>query len=354
MSINLLFIDDDREFHDLFKSLFERKMPRDRYRLFTAYNAPDALNIMRTNHSIEIILCDIYMPGMDGFSFIEEVKKMDPMIKVIMVSANEEIGDIRKMLKNEVHDFIKKPIDFDDLELTLSRTTEYIRSERDSERMHDESIQLVKNNLEQTIKLVSSIGEMRDPYTAGHQSRVAELAKEIAIALNFNDEDANWIYVSGLLHDIGKICIPTEILSRPGGVTRHEMDLIQDHAKAGYEILKQISFPWQVAEVVYQHHERIDGSGYPRGLKDNEILLEAKILAVADTCESVYSFRPYRPGLGLDKAFEVLQRERGILFDPMIVDICLSLFTKKGFKFKSNVTFSNESLKELRAELARK
>jgi putative nucleotidyltransferase with HDIG domain len=185
------------------------------------------------------------------------------------------------------------------------------------------------------VRAIAAIVEMRDPYTAGHQTRVADLAAAIARQMGLPDEQVHAIHLAGAVHDLGKIQIPSEILSKPGKISDIEFSLIKTHAQAGYDILKGIRFPWPIAQMVYQHHERHDGSGYPQGLKGEDILLEARILAVADVVEAMYAHRPYRPGLGLDAALAEITTLRGITFDPKVVDACVTVFREQHYNFKS-------------------
>jgi len=188
--------------------------------------------------------------------------------------------------------------------------------------------------------LVSAI-ELRDPYTAGHQRRVTQLAMAIAQKMNLSKDKLDCIRIAAMIHDIGKINVPAEILSKPGRINQFELELLQNHPQAGYDILKKIDFPWPVAETVLQHHERMDGSGYPNGLKDEEILIQAKVLYIADIVEAMSSDRPYRPALGTEKALNELNENRGILYNEEIVDACLKLFIEDNFKFEEK---SNEEL----------
>jgi putative nucleotidyltransferase with HDIG domain len=176
--------------------------------------------------------------------------------------------------------------------------------------------------------------ERRDPYTAGHQRRVADLARGVAAEMGLPTHQIDGIRMAGLIHDLGKICVPAEILSKPGRLTEIEHTLIKDHPQVGFEILKEIEFPWPVAQIVLQHHERIDGSGYPSGLTANDIILEAKTLAVADVVEAMASHRPYRPTLGREMALKEISKNRGVLYDPDVVDACLRLLKEKGFQFR--------------------
>jgi len=188
--------------------------------------------------------------------------------------------------------------------------------------------------LDATIETMSKIVEAKDPYTAGHQQRVSQLSTAIAKELNLSSDKVEGIRVASLIHDIGKIGLPTEILSKPTRLSDIEFSLIKDHSRIGYDILKSIDFSYPVASIVLQHHEKINGSGYPGGLKGDKILLEAKIICVADVVEAMSSHRPYRPAVGIDKALEEISQNKGILYDPEAVDACLKLFKEKGFKFE--------------------
>jgi len=184
------------------------------------------------------------------------------------------------------------------------------------------------------IQTVALTVETKDPYTAGHQRRVGNLARAIATELGLSPEQIEGIRMAGGIHDLGKVGVPAEILSWPGPLSDLQLGLIKMHSQIGYDVLKTVEFPWPVAQIVLQHHERLDGSGYPQGLSGEEILLEARILAVADVVEAMASRRPYRPPRGLDKALEEISQNRGVLYDPEAVDACLKLFTEKGFVFE--------------------
>ncbi|MBU1162570.1 MAG: HD-GYP domain-containing protein [Proteobacteria bacterium] len=175
---------------------------------------------------------------------------------------------------------------------------------------------------------------MRDLYRDRHQKRVSQLACAMAIEMSLPEEQIEGIRVAGNIHDIGKISVPMEILSKPGQITESEFDIVKNHAQAGYDILRTIEFPWPIAQIVLQHHERMDGSGYPQGLSGEDILLEAKILAVADVVEAMASHRPYRPALGIDKALEEISINKGKLYDAEVVNACLKVFKDKKFKFQ--------------------
>lgn len=191
-------------------------------------------------------------------------------------------------------------------------------------------------SLEATIGAIASTVEMRDEYTAGHQQRVARLAVAIAHDLHLSNYQIRGLYLAGIIHDVGKIVIPAEILSKPGRLSKLEFQLIQEHAKAGHDIVKGIDFPWPIAEMIFQHHERIDGSGYPRGLAGEAILPEAKILAVADVVEAMMSHRPYRPSLGIAAGLAEIEKGKGQIYDRAAVEVCVGLFRHKGFAFEAS------------------
>jgi len=188
----------------------------------------------------------------------------------------------------------------------------------------------------QTIDAISATVEARDPYTAGHEHRVGLLASTIAREMGLSDEVVHGIFLAASIHDLGKIRVPAEILSKPGRLSPIEYELIKCHSQTGYDIVKDIQFPQPIARMVLQHHERMDGSGYPQGLKGEQILLEARILAVADVVEAMASHRPYRAGLGLEAALAEIIRQRGTQLDQVVVDSCVALFREKKFAFETS------------------
>lgn len=198
-------------------------------------------------------------------------------------------------------------------------------------KQHIEQLQATITN---TIQLVALTVEKRDPYTAGHQKRVAQLCEAIARKMELSNHEVEGIYLGGLIHDVGKVGIPSSILSKPGKLYKEEFELIKLHPQLGYDIVKDIQFPWPIHEMILQHHERLDGSGYPNRLQSDEIILEAKIMGVADVVEAVSSYRPYRPALGIEKALTIIQEEKGTHFEPKIVDVCCELFHNNAFSFE--------------------
>ena len=192
----------------------------------------------------------------------------------------------------------------------------------------------LKKTMDATIDTMSKIVEAKDPYTSGHQHRVCQLAVPLARELGLSPDKIEGIRIASLIHDIGKISLPAEILSKPTTLTDIEYSLLKNHSQIGYDILKSIDFSYPIAQIVLQHHERLNGSGYPNNLKGDKILLEAHILGVADVVEAMSSHRPYRPALGIEKALEEISKNKGTLYDPEVVDACLRLFKEKDFKFE--------------------
>jgi PAS domain S-box-containing protein/putative nucleotidyltransferase with HDIG domain len=216
--------------------------------------------------------------------------------------------------------------------LIVSAIQDISERKRTAEELRQTSLRL-QRAIEGAINAVALTTEIRDPYTAGHQHRVAKLACSIGRELGLSEKQIEGVRVAGTLHDIGKIYVPAEILSRPGRLRQNEINLIKDHAQVGYDLLSTIEFPWPVAQIVLQHHERINGSGYPFGLSGDEILIEAKIMSVADVVEAMASHRPYRPALSIEEALLEILQQRGVLYAPEAVDACIKVFTQKGFTF---------------------
>jgi response regulator RpfG family c-di-GMP phosphodiesterase len=318
-------------------------MKAEGYEVRSAISGELALNAAISNPP-DLILLDIRMPEIDGFEVCRRLKA-NPVtqdVPVIFVSAASETDEKVQGFQLGAVDYVTKPYQRDEL---LSRVRAHLElhqlrhhltdvvNERTAQLM--ESEKKLKNNLLDSVALLAAIVEMRDPYTAGHQHRVAEIAVAIAKILHLSEAQIEGIHLAGIVHDVGKIQIPAEILSKTGGLTDIEYMLVKEHAKNGYDLLKTVDYPWPIANIVLQHHERLNGSGYPQGLQGEGILFEARIIAVADVVESMTSHRPYRPGLGIDAALEEIERNRGVLYDPMVVDACSQLFRELGYTLPS-------------------
>jgi PAS domain S-box-containing protein len=211
-----------------------------------------------------------------------------------------------------------------------------ITERKRAEEQLRQTLESLRKAVNTTIQVMVSAVESRDPYTSGHQTRSADLARAIATEMGLPQDTIEGIRMAGSIHDIGKLSIPAEILSKPTKLTNIEFSLIKEHSLKGFEMLKDVESPWPLAEIVYQHHERMNGSGYPRNLKGDEILMEARILAVADVVEAMASHRPYRAGLGIDAALEEIEKNRGTFYDNAVADACLRLFREKGFKLEEH------------------
>jgi HD-GYP domain-containing protein (c-di-GMP phosphodiesterase class II) len=225
-----------------------------------------------------------------------------------------------------------KPTDYDESDarqLTLLMDSVWRMTEQKrAELALTETMERLRKALKETIQAISMTVEARDPYTAGHQRRVADLSAAMAAEMGLPLDAIEGMRMAGLIHDLGKILVPAEILNKASRLTEIEFNLVKTHSQSGYDILKGIEFPWPIARMVLEHHERVDGSGYPNGLTGDALLLESRILAVADVVESMASHRPYRPAIGLEPALEEIVRNRGVLYDPEAVDACVNVFRK--------------------------
>jgi putative nucleotidyltransferase with HDIG domain len=313
------------------------------YEVRSAINGELALRAAASNPP-DLVLLDIRMPGMDGYEVCRRLKAQPATrdVPVIFVSAVTETDEKVRGFEMGAVDFVTKPYQRDELmarvrtHLELHRLRNHLEdlvAERTAELKQSEK--QLRTSLLDSIMALAAMVEMRDPYTAGHQRRVAQLAVAIAQELRLPQEQVEGVHLAGVVHDVGKIRIPAEILSKPGRLTALEFSLIQEHSQNGYEILKSIAFPWPIAQIVQQHHERLDGSGYPQGLKGHQILLEARIVAVADVVEAMSSHRPYRAAQGINSALKEIEQGRGSVYDADVVDACLRLFAEKRFVFSA-------------------
>jgi putative nucleotidyltransferase with HDIG domain len=283
------------------------------------------------------------MPGESGLEFISFALDAHPDTAAIMITSMNDPAMGEDAVRIGVYDYIIKPFDLNGVVISVANALHRRQLEIDNrayrERLEhmvaertsalEDSLDKLQKALKGTVHAMARTVEMKDPYTAGHQQRVGEISAAIAREINLSDEQISYINLAGLIHDVGKISIPAEILTKPGKLNELEFELIKTHAQNGYEILKAIEFPWPIAQIVLQHHERVDGSGYPAALKGDDILLEAKILGVADVLETVSSHRPYRPALGVDYAVKELNRYKGVLYEGIVVDACLKLLKNK-------------------------
>jgi len=299
---------------------------------------------------IDLVLLNLFLPESQGLDTLSKLCTRAPQVPVVvMTSLADEMTAIKAVREGAQDYFVKGQVERyrlvksilyaierkqveQKLQEAYDEATKYEIAERmRAEQKHKQRIENLRTTMEGSINAIALTVETRDPYTAGHQRRVADLARSIATEMNLSHQAIEGIRISGAIHDVGKISIPAEILSKPGQLSENEIRMIRTHPQVGYDILKTIDFPWPVAEMVLQHHERIDGSGYPAGLSGKDIKKEAKVLAVADVVEAMASHRPYRPALGINKALEEISKNRDVLYDAGVVDACLKLFTKKEY-----------------------
>ncbi len=373
----ILAVDDDATILDLYQRILEPRNPMPQLPNFevTCCSQGDAA-VDHVKHAAQnstpyaVAFLDLNMPpGPDGQWTAEQIHRLDPSINIVVVTGYRTTDAGEVMHQAGISDkllFLQKPFHYreiiqfatalsakwqaerqllslhSDLEALVAKRTAELSSSNEQLKVEianrrrmqlelEHSYEELKLVMNSTVQAITLTVEKRDPYTSGHQQRVAELARAIARELGLPENQTEGIFMAGALHDIGKISLPAEILSKPVKLSDIELSLIKSHSQTGYEILEGIKFPWPLAEIVLQHHERLDGSGYPRGLAGDDIFLEARIVGVADVVETMASHRPYRPSKGLDKALEEISSNRGILYDPRIVDSCLKLFYKKGF-----------------------
>jgi len=284
----------------------------------------------------DLILSDYSLPDFDGMTALKLALEHSPETPFIIVTGSVSEDVAAESMKAGAWDYIIKehikrlgPAVVNALEKKQTLITK-----RNAEKEREAAYLALDKALNGSINAMSKIVEMRDPYTSGHQTRVAALSVAIARELKLPEENIRYLYIAALIHDIGKMYIPSDILSKPGKLRDIEWELVKIHAQGSYDILKNIEFPWPVDKIAWQHHERLDGSGYPQGLSGDDILMEAKILAVADVVEAMSSHRPYRAALGIEKALEEVSQNKGILYDPAVVDACLKLFKENRFNFE--------------------
>jgi len=292
----------------------------------------------------DLVLLDIRMPEMDGYEVCRQLKSnpLTAEIPVIFISALQDTEDKVAAFKSGGVDYITKPFQLEEVLARVKAHLSLYQIQRDLQTMVEdrskeltatlitlnESQKQYAHILEQTIQAISLTIEKRDPYTAGHQTRVSQLSVAIAKEMELDEQLIEGLRLGAMVHDIGKIYIPAEILNRPGKLSDIEFMLIRTHSQVGHDIMANVQFPWPVAEMILQHHERMDGSGYPQGLKGEGILLEARIISVADVLESMACHRPYRAALGITKGLTEIRSGENTLYDANVVNACLRLFEK--------------------------
>ncbi|UNC91632.1 HD domain-containing phosphohydrolase [Candidatus Contubernalis alkaliaceticus] len=346
----VLIVDDEKSMRYTLREFLRREG----YEVEAAEDAVKALALLKQD-AFDVVVTDIIMPCLSGVELLEQIRNIMPDLQVILMTGEPTVETAVKAVQVGAYDYISKPILKSTLlkvvkkALHLKEITDKKQRLEEANRHHQENLeQLVEErtralhqSMQSSIKVLASMLDLRDPYTAGHQRRAGNLASAIGRELGLSNNVIEGLRVTGYLHDIGKIALPAEILAKPGKINELEYEIIKTHAAQGYTILKDLELPWPVAQVVCQHHERLDGSGYPIGLKNEDILTEAKILMVADVVEAMSSHRPYRTSLGIEMALEEIEENSGRLYDPQAVTVCLQLFRDKGYKITDSFSKTN-------------
>ncbi|MEN6421494.1 MAG: PAS domain S-box protein [Smithella sp.] len=328
-------------FRSIIRDITERKLMEEKYRRIFE-NAQNG--IYQSTLEGRFIIANQSMARILGYDSPEDLISGITDISCQLYAHPDECIQFIEMMEKQgqVKDFEVRFRRKDGRVIWVSRNMQVVRDEKGQVLYYEgiieditdkkDSLERLRNALGGTVRALASVVETRDPYTAGHQRHVADLARAIATEMNLSADRIEGLRVAAIIHDIGKISVPAEILTKPGKLTELEFGIIKIHTQSGYNILKDIDFPWPVAMMVYEHHERMNGTDYPRNLKGDEILLEARILAVSDVVESMASHRPYRASLGVETALDEIEKNRGSLYDESVVEACLNLFREKGFK----------------------
>lgn len=327
---SILFAEDEDYLRNNLVSFLRRRFDV----VYSAANGMEGLELF-TKHLPDIVITDVLMPVMNGLEMVKRIRQLQPNVPIIITTAFSDTQYLMQAISLKVDGYVTKPIDYNNLMEAIERIIHFLTS-KTLEASYTESLKRIQRMLSGAIDALAYAIESRDPYTAGHQKRVARLAGAICTQMGCTEEEVRKIEIVGVIHDIGKISIPAEILMKPFDLQDIEMSLLHNHCKVGFDILKNIEFPFPVAEIVYQHHERLDGSGYPRGLTKDDIVFEARIISVADVVESMSSHRPYRPSRGIDKAIEEILAHRGTFYDAEVVDACAALF-KRGYNLDTAI-----------------
>jgi putative two-component system response regulator len=327
---------------DLPGTMVQLKMSLEKYYQIFCMDRTDLIVNTAVQRNPDIILININMNKADGIHACTQLQnnELTADIPVIFISEIFNESDTLDAFKAGAADCMKYA--YHDLELR-ARMENHIHLKQAREKLlhkHNElsatmsqENERMQNLMIATIRAIVQTVESRDPYTAGHQQRVSDLATEIAMRMGLSSDQKMGIKYAGLLHDIGKLRVPEAILNRPGKLLSMEFDVLKVHPEIGSNILESVPSPWPLSRIVLEHHERMDGSGYPNGLKENDMLMESKVIAVADVMEAMSSHRPYRPSQGIDLALKEINSQKGLLYDTKAVDICTELFTRHQYKF---------------------
>jgi response regulator RpfG family c-di-GMP phosphodiesterase len=327
MNEKVLLVDDDLNL----LSALERQLGRN-YNLEMATGGQEALRRLIQGGPYAVMVTDLQMPDLDGIALLEQAQAVAPDTVRIVLSGYAELERVLAAInEGYIFRYLTKPASREVLVKALESGLEQYRRVLAARELHH--LKALKEALEHVVVGFTRLVEARDPYTAGHQERVCQLAVALGQGLGFDEDRLACLRLAALIHDLGKVYVPSEFLNRPGRLTEAEMGIIRTHPQVGHEIMRPLDFHWPISQIVLQHHERMDGSGYPQGLKGDEILLEARVIAVADVVEAMSSHRPYRPSRGLDEALAEIERNQGNVYDPGVVATCLNLFRTQGWDF---------------------
>ncbi len=334
----ILVVDDEKSI----RLLLCRILDKNGYMTTMARDTEEARSCLR-DQAYELMLCDINMPGESGLALTQKVVAEYPDTAVVMVTGEDDPEGAKNAIEMGSYGYIIKPFEINEIIINVANALHHrmLRIENWNHRRRlEEMVSARTAELKQvlskltktirgTIQAITLIVESRDPYTAGHQRRVADLAGTMARHLGLSEEQIFGVKMAGNIHDLGKISVPAEILAKPTRLSDAELSIIKNHPLVANDILKDIDFPWPIAQMILQHHEKMNGSGYPMGLSGDEILLESRILAVADVVEAMATHRPYRPALGIQLAMEEISKNKGTLYDKDVVKACVKLLNDK-------------------------
>lgn len=323
-TLSVLYVEDEESVRDGLSRYMKRRFAS----VDTAANGKEGLDKFKLGH-YDIVVTDVRMPTMDGLEMARQIKAIRDEVPVIVVTAYNETDYFMRAIDIGVDRYVKKPVDPEELIGAIYKSTRVHFQQHELEKERERVLDI----LEHTVAALSRAIEKRDPYTDGHQKRVAQLAEAIGVEMGLSKHSVSGIRLAALIHDIGKIIVPAELLSRPGRLSPTEFELIKMHPQSGFEIVGDIDFPWPIGQIIQEHHERMDGSGYPGGLKGDEILQEARVVGVADVVDAMASHRPYRVALGIEAAIAEIKANRGRLYDPEVVDACIRVMEKANYDF---------------------
>ena len=320
----ILFIDDD----PLLLGTLRRNLGRE-FHIVTCDDALEGLRLASETGPFAVVVSDLKMPGLDGISLLRRVEEPCPDTVRMLLTGYANLETALKAV-NEGHVFriLAKPCSMETVRMAVSACLEQYKLLQARQELA--SLRRLGKALEGIIFALTALVEARDPYTGGHQRRVAELAEVLGRRLRLDPDRVLGLRLAAMVHDVGKVYVPAEFLNKPGPLSEAEFCIIKSHPKIGADILGPIDFPWPIAQAVGQHHERLDGSGYPQGLAGDAILFEARIIGVADVVEAMTFYRPYRRGLGLEAALAEIEKGAGRLYDRDVVRACLEVF-REGF-----------------------